>query len=113
MPDGQEIRLDTVCQLGRRPRPPRIQRSVPVRLVTVASPTSAVSGTHLEIGQEGESVVVTDLGSTNGTIVTAPRGRGQRLRPGESLVALPGTKVDIGDGNIIEILPASGITPTQ
>ncbi|WP_370263792.1 hypothetical protein [Cryobacterium sp. TMT2-23] len=58
-------------------------------------------------------MVVTDLGSTNGTIVTAPRGRGQRLRPGESLVALPGTKVDIGDGNIIEILPASGITPTQ
>ncbi|MBC7443374.1 MAG: FHA domain-containing protein, partial [Ramlibacter sp.] len=72
-----------------------------------------VSGTHLEIKQEGESVVVTDLGSTNGTIVTAPRARAARLRPGGSLVVLPGTRVDIGDGNIIEILPASGTQPAQ
>ncbi|MBC7443101.1 MAG: FHA domain-containing protein, partial [Ramlibacter sp.] len=84
LPGGEEIRLDTACHLGRRPRPPRIPRVVPVRLVTVSSPTSAVSGTHLEIKQEGESVVVTDLGSTNGTIVTAPRARAARLRPGES-----------------------------
>jgi hypothetical protein len=108
LPDGGEVRLDTIVHLGRRPRPPRIQSAVPPRLITVASPTSAVSGTHLEIRQEGGSVVVTDLGSTNGTIVNPPRGRTQRLRAGQSLTVLPGTRMDIGDGNIIEILPVSG-----
>ncbi|TFC94682.1 FHA domain-containing protein [Cryobacterium breve] len=113
LPNGEEILLDQPHQLGRRPRPPRIASGSPARLIQVTSPTSAVSGTHLEIRQEGSSVVVTDLGSTNGTIVIPPRGRRQRLHSGQSLTVLPGTTVDIGDGNIIEILPAAGTTPAQ
>ena len=107
LPNGVERRLDVVYFLGRRPRSPRITVARPRRLIAVTSPTSAVSGTHLEIRQEGDSVVVTDLGSTNGTIVIPPRGRKQRLVSGQALVVMPGTTVDIGDGNIIEILPAS------
>lgn len=104
--------LDGVYYLGRHPRSPRVIRAhggdagMP-RLVTVVSRTSAVSGTHLEIRQEGDSVVVTDLGSTNGTFVTVPHSRRQRLRSGQSMAVMPGTTVDIGDGNIIEILPAT------
>ncbi|TFC81258.1 FHA domain-containing protein [Cryobacterium cheniae] len=113
LPNGEEFPLDLPCRLGRRPRPPRIGSSAPVRLIEVASPTSAVSGTHAEIRQEGGSVVVTDLGSTNGTVVVPPRGRRQRLRPGQSLTVLPGTTVHLGDGNIIEILPATGQSPGQ
>lgn len=113
LPSGEEIPLDRPCRIGRRPRPPRIISAEPVRLIEVASPTSAVSGTHVEIRQEGGSVVVTDLGSTNGTVVAPPRGRGQRLRSGQSLTVLPGTTVHLGDGNIIEILPAAGMTPGQ
>jgi len=104
LPDGLERRLDEVYLLGRSPRPPRITAARPPHLLTIVSPTSAVSGTHLEIRQEGDSVVVTDLGSTNGTIVDLPYGRRQRLRPGQSLTVVPGTTVDIGDGNIIEVL---------
>ena len=104
LPDGVDRRLDLVYYLGRHPQSPRITTGRPPRLVTVSSPTSAVSGTHLEIRQEGDSVVVTDLRSTNGTIVRPPRGRRQRLRAGQSLAVVPGTTVDIGDGNIIEIL---------
>lgn len=107
LPDGGERRLDAVYHLGRRPRPPRISDGPPPRLVPVPSSTNAVSGTHLEIRQEGDSVVVTDLGSTNGTVVIPPRGRKRRLGPGQSLAVAPGTTVDIGDGNIIEILRAS------
>lgn len=108
LPGGDERRLDVVYYLGRRPRSPRITDGTPPRLISVTSGTSAVSGTHLEIRQEGDSVVVTDLGSTNGTIVIPPHGRKQRLGSGQSLAVVPGTAVDIGDGNIIEILPASG-----
>ncbi|TFB57298.1 FHA domain-containing protein [Cryobacterium sp. Sr3] len=113
LPNGEEIPLDLPCRLGRRPRAPRISATAPVRLIEVASPTSAVSGTHVEIRQEGGSVVVTDLGSTNGTVVAPPRGRRQRLHSGQSLAVLPGTTVHLGDGNIIEILPAAGNTPGQ
>ena len=103
--NDQQFTLATPYILGRRPRLPRLSRGQPPRLITVDSPTSAVSGTHLEIRQLGEAVVVTDLGSTNGTRVTSGPGRSQRLSAGSSLVVLPGTRVDIGDGNIIEILP--------
>jgi hypothetical protein len=50
-------------------------------------------------------VVVTDLRSTNGTVVTMPGRPALTLRQGESVVVVPGTVVDIGDGNIVEILP--------
>jgi hypothetical protein len=50
--------------------------------------------------------VVTDLGSTNGTAVLAPGADRLALRPGESLVVVPGTRVDIGDGVVLEILAA-------
>ena len=108
LPDGTELRLDTACRLGRHPRPARVAEVPPPRLLEMASPTSAVSGTHLDIRQVGDAVVVTDLGSTNGTVVTLPRRRPQRLASGQSLAVLPGTRLDIGDGNIIEILPTSG-----
>lgn len=107
LPNGNELRLDVAHYLGRRPRSPRITDGPPPRLITVASVTSAVSGTHLEIRQEGDTVVVTDLHSTNGTFVHTPRGKRLRLGSGQSLAVVPGTTVDIGDGNIIEVLPAS------
>ncbi|MCU1408291.1 MAG: hypothetical protein JWM23_371 [Microbacteriaceae bacterium] len=105
---GEDWRLDTVYYVGRRPITPRgVANGLP-RLLTVRSATSAVSGTHIEIRQEGDSVVVTDLGSTNGTTVLSPSGKKERMRRGASLTVIPGTRVDIGDGNIIEILPVSG-----
>jgi hypothetical protein len=104
---GEDWRLDTVYYVGRRPITPRGVANRP-RLLTVRSATSAVSGTHIEIRQEGDSVVVTDLGSTNGTTVLSPNGKKERMRRGASLTVIPGTRVDIGDGNIIEILPVSG-----
>lgn len=104
LPDGTERRLDTVYLLGRRPQSAPVGGGTGSRLITVASRTSAVSATHLEIRQDGDSVVVTDVGSTNGTTVLPVRGRRQRLRAGQSVAVRPGTRVDIGDGNIIEVL---------
>lgn len=99
------VALDRVTYLGRNPRPPRIAAEPAPRLVTVPSSRREVSSTHIELRQVGSSVVVTDLKSTNGTFVTVPGGAPRKLRQGESAVATPGTVVDIGDGNLIEILP--------
>jgi len=114
LPAGDERRIDAVFLLGRRPRQQPSDfatradaRSERIALIPLASPTSAVSATHLEIRLDGERVVVTDLNSTNGSILTHPDGRREKMRPGTAVVAAPGTTVDVGDGNIVEILPAS------
>jgi hypothetical protein len=103
--DQRPLALDAPVFIGRRPVAPRILVGMPVQLVRVASPRSEVSGTHLEVEQQGSSVIVTDLKSTNATVVLMPGTAPLRLRQGESVVVTPGTVVDIGDGNRIEILP--------
>jgi hypothetical protein len=97
--------LDAVSYVGRRPSSPRIIYGQMPRLVRVPSPRQEVSSTHVEVRQLGASVVLTDMRSTNGSIVFPPNGEPRKLRQGESVVATPGTLVDIGDGNVIEILP--------
>ena len=98
-------RLDAPVVVGRRPSAPRVTSGPPAVLVPVASPTSEVSSSHVRVEQLGATVVVTDLRSTNGTVVTLPGRVPVTLRQGESSVALAGTIVDVGDGNLLEILP--------
>jgi hypothetical protein len=101
---GEAVALDRPAYIGRRPSLPRVLSGPAPRLIQVPSVRREVSGTHLEIRQTGVSVVVSDLGSANGTVVTIPGRPPQRMRRGESLVVTPGTLVDIGDGNLVEIL---------
>jgi hypothetical protein len=100
------IPLDVPCYVGRRPSPPRIIAGAVPRLIVVPSALKEVSSTHLELRQLGTSVIVTDLKSTNGSIVMVPGSVPRKLRQGESVVVSPGTLVDIGDDNVIEILSA-------
>ncbi len=107
------IPLEVPAYIGRRPSTPRITGNRMPRLVMVPSPSREVSSTHVEVRQEGGAVVVTDLGSTNGTIVTSgsfpPRG----LRQGESVVVGAGSVVDIGDGIRIVVVAAPAQTPAE
>ena len=105
--------LDAVSYVGRRPSSPRIIYGQMPRLVRVPSPKQEVSSTHVELRQLGASVVLTDMRSTNGSIVLPPGGEPRKLRQGESVVATPGTLVDIGDGNVIEILPLQSRAPSD
>lgn len=92
--------------IGRRPLAPRIPDPAGApELVSVASPRAVVSGTHLELRLEGTRLVATDLRSTNGTIVQSASGS-RRMRAGESIVVAPGTRLDLGDDTIVEILPS-------
>jgi hypothetical protein len=101
----EPIPLDAPALIGRKPISPRIAIGGVPRLVRVPSPGREVSSTHVELRQQGASVIVTDLRSTNGTLVSIPGTSSQKLRQGESLVVSAGTIVDIGDGNTVEILP--------
>jgi hypothetical protein len=97
--------LETPVLVGRKPAAPRIVGAMLPRLIPVPSPSREVSATHVELRQHGTSVVVTDLNSTNGTRVSIPGSAPLKLRQGESVVVSAGSIVDIGDGNLIEILP--------
>ena len=49
---------------------------------------------------------VTDLDSTNGTIVANPGQQPVRLVSGQSYPVYPGGVVDLGDGQVIRVEPA-------
>jgi FHA domain len=102
---AEPVMLDRPARVGRDPRLSRISTGAPPRLVSVSSPDHEVSGTHVELRQVGSSVIVTDLRSTNGSVVMQPGSTPRKLRQGESVVVSPGALVDIGDGNILQILP--------
>ena len=102
---SQIVLLDAIAYIGRKPSTPRVVRGGVPRLVRVQSPTQEVSSTHLELRQVGSTVVVHDLHSTNGTMLAVPGHPVRALRPGESVVVTVGTLVDIGDRNVIEIMP--------
>ncbi|RIX31128.1 FHA domain-containing protein [Amnibacterium setariae] len=102
--DRAPERVDAPVYVGRQPRSPRVTGGVLPRLVRVDSPSREVSATHIELRPTREGLVLTDLESTNGTVVRQPGTGVRRLESGESLPVVPGTLIDIGDGNVIEIL---------
>ena len=106
----EPVMLDLPVYVGRKPSSPRIVTGALPRLVRVASPHKEVSATHLEVRQLGGSVVITDLRTTNGSVVMLPGSIPRRLLQGESVVVSPGTLVDIGDENVLQILPMQRVT---
>jgi hypothetical protein len=102
--DRPPERVDAPVYVGRQPRSPRITGGILPRLVRVDSPSREVSATHIELRPTNQGLVLTDLESTNGTVVRQPGTGVRRLESGESLPVVPGTLIDIGDGNVIEIL---------
>ena len=67
--------------------------------MTVPSPNHDISRTHLEVVPDDWQIVVTDLNSTNGTILVPPEGGdGQQLAAGEPVPVRVGTVMELGDG---------------
>ncbi len=110
MADGVVVSLDLTVYLGRKPSVPRIASDRRVRLVAVPSADKQVSATHLELRQAGDAVVATDMRSTNGSTVTVPGSKPRTLLRGESAVVTPGTLIDLGDGNVLEVLSPERLT---
>ncbi|MGW6129811.1 FHA domain-containing protein [Cellulomonas sp. NPDC055163] len=95
---GLVVSLDRSVLLGRAPQVSRVTNRELPRLVTVPSPQQDISRTHAEVRAEGDDVLVTDLHSTNGILVSRPGERARRLHPGEATVVAAGEVVDLGDG---------------
>ncbi len=98
LPDGRAQPIAGVLLVGRSPSAGQVSGNVIPTLVRVASDDQDISRTHVRFSLEGDSVVVTDLHSRNGTIVTVPGRQPVKLREGEPTVVLSGTVVDLGGG---------------
>ncbi len=103
--DGTEVVIDVTVYVGRRPSVPRIHVGPEPRLVTMPSPGKELSATHLELKVVGGALVASDMRSTNGTVVQLPGAAPRTLIRGESVVVVPGTRIDLGEGAVLDILP--------
>ncbi|GAT74329.1 FHA domain containing protein [Microbacterium sp. HM58-2] len=95
---GQVVNLDRTVIIGRRPRSTRASGASMPHLVAVDSPQQDISRSHLEVRPEGDTVVVIDLHTTNGSTLLRPGADPVRLHPGEQTLVLSGDVVDLGDG---------------
>ncbi|CAH0123092.1 FHA domain-containing protein [Microbacterium sp. Bi121] len=95
---GQVVALDRTVIIGRRPRSTRASGADLPHLIAVESPQQDISRSHLEIRPEGDTVVVIDLHTTNGSTLLRPGADPLRLHPGEPTLVLSSDVVDLGDG---------------
>jgi len=104
---GERVDVDRAILIGRAPRARQHPSSVDPRLVTVPSPHQEISSTHLEVrpgaGADHGSAVVTDLGSTNGTVLVRPGLPPEDLLAGITVPLQSGAILDLGDGVTIQV----------
>ncbi|WP_125130260.1 FHA domain-containing protein [Microbacterium sp. 10M-3C3] len=100
---GQSVLLDRTVIVGRRPRSTRASGADLPHLVAVDSPQQDISRNHLEVRVEGDTILATDLQTTNGTTLLRRGAEPSRLHPGEATVVVPGDVLDLGDGITIAV----------
>ncbi|TFH52638.1 FHA domain-containing protein [Actinomyces viscosus] len=95
-------------------RAPQLQRGGDphiVALVAVPSPQHMVSRSHLMLTTSGWSILVQDLGSSNGTVLARPGATPVLLGSGILTPVFMGDLMDIGDGVTLRIDPPAWLRP--
>lgn len=95
--NGATVDVVSSVLVGRAPAPDRARVEDPA-VLTVTSPSHDISRTHLEVFASGWDVGVTDLHSTNGTVLVAPDGSIRTMDPGETAGVVLGTSLELADG---------------
>ena len=105
--NGESVEVDRVVLIGRSPEARRFTSTDQPRLVKVPSPLHEISSTHVEVrpgsGADHGSAVVTDMGSTNGTVLDQPGLGVESLKPGIAVQLIPGATINLGDGVTIQV----------
>ena len=95
--NGETAEVVGSVLVGRAPARSRARVDDPV-LLTVNSPSHDISRTHLEVFASGWDVGVTDLNSTNGTLLVAPDGSTRAMAGGETATVELGSSLELADG---------------
>jgi len=95
---GERRVVDGPALVGRNPQPADGGDWI---LVPVDDPTRSVSKTHVELGVDPDGLWLTDRGSTNGTVVSAP-GTTPRVAAAGARVRVPvGATIHVGDRRLV------------
>jgi len=95
--DGSVFQLDSDYVLGREPSLDASVAGGTARPLRIADDTGIVSRVHARVHLDGWRVLVTDLGSANGTRVLLPgQPADQPLVPQVPIVLATGSQVDLG-----------------
>lgn len=97
LPSGEAIPLEGEIVLGRSPRATGLTTSFVATTAIIADGSRDVSRSHARVLVEGWTVLIEDLGSTNGTMLFSADGRQQRLRPHEPVVVSDGDVAVFGE----------------
>jgi hypothetical protein len=95
LPDGRAIVVTKTTLIGRNPG--STARFPGAKLEKVEDPAKSVSKTHAVLESDSAGLWITDLGSTNGVILTQPDGTELDLEAEERTLALAGADIDLGD----------------
>jgi hypothetical protein len=95
--DGSVFQLDRDYVVGREPGLDASVASGRSRALRIADDSGIVSRVHAKVQLDGWRVLVTDLGSANGTRVRLPKQAADtQLQPHVPLVLATGSQVDLG-----------------
>ena len=95
---GARHTIDGSALVGRNPQ---AAEGSGVLLVRVEDPTRSVSKNHAELGVDSAGLWLTDRGSTNGTVVSAPGRSPQVAEPGARVRVPVGATIHVGDRRIV------------
>lgn len=98
LPSGEIIGLEQPVLIGRAPSVTKVSGGAVPRIVSLGGVDQDISRNHVEVTVEGDTVVVTDLHSRNGTLIVLPGKSPQKLRSGEPTAVIVGTLIDLGGG---------------
>ena len=101
--NGAREPLNQPILVGRSPSVSQVSGDKMPRLITIGGSDQDISRTHARFVLEGDTVVVTDLHSRNGTTIAMPGKEPQKLRAGEPTSVIVGTVVDLGGGVTVTV----------
>jgi FHA domain len=110
--DGTGFALDADYVVGREPALDTDVATGRARPLRIADPEGTVSRLHLRICVIGERVMVSDLGSGNGSVLQPPDGEALRLIPNEPTAIEPGARILLG-GRSFEYLSCAAQPPRE
>jgi hypothetical protein len=99
---GARERLTDTIIVGRAPSVSQVSSGRVPQLVTIPGDQD-ISRSHAQFTLEGDTVVVTDLHSRNGTSIILPGKAPQLLRQGEPTAVLVDTVIDLGGGITVTV----------
>jgi hypothetical protein len=100
--DGRVVPIDGKLIIGRSPK----SDDPYVKTFKVASPNHDVSRSHMSIEPKGDGWLVTDMASTNGTLVRRPSAATVIAAEGSPVQVGLGTLISLGDGVVLRVDPA-------